>query len=336
MRLGENPSKDKLLAYRPHRLGIALLSYIPSLAGYYTHSLEIMEYQIASLHYSTGMDFDLLVFDNGSCKEARSELQHLHHNGWIDVLISSQFNYGKIGALNWIFGAMPNEFICYSDSDVLFRPGWAENSLQILESFPRVGMVSAQPCLDDVLQGSGKAHLGLEKNLKFQSELKFPDSFIVDEYAAGVNLDIKRSNAIKKNSTHLITCKDNGVRAVVGATHMQFTMPRIVAQEILPLPVKFGLGRAEDRNFDRKVDMAGYLHLSTPVAYVWHMGNIPDKKTMSEVQSMGLLAMLSVPMNKPARTTGWIFRILKRIVRIGIIHGIVFRIYNFLFKIYAE
>jgi len=67
MRLGQNPSKDKLPAYQPARLGIALLSYIPSMAGYFEHSLEIIRYQIASIRHSTGMDFDLLVFDNGSC-----------------------------------------------------------------------------------------------------------------------------------------------------------------------------------------------------------------------------------------------------------------------------
>lgn len=336
MRLGQNPSKDKLPAYQPARLGIALLSYIPAMAGYFEHSLEIVRYQIASIRHSTGMDFDLIVFDNGSCDEAVCELQRLRRDGWIDVLISSGHNMGKIGALNWILGAMPNEFICYTDSDVLFRPGWAENSFRILESFPRAGIVSAQPCFDNVLRGSGKAQLALENDHRFQSESRMLDSFAMDEYAAGVGLDQKRLKAIKNTPSRLITCRENGVRAVVGATHMQFTMPRLVAQEIVPLPVTFGLGRAEDRNFNLKVDAAGFLHLSTPEAYVWHMGNVPDRKTIEEVQTMGLLEMLSVPLQKPVKTGGWALRIIKRVARIGIFRAIVLRLYDFLFKLYAQ
>ena len=335
MRLGQNPSKDKLPAYQPARLGIALLSYIPSMAGYFEHSLEIIRYQIASIRHSTGMDFDLLVFDNGSCDETVSELQRMQRDGWIDMLIASRHNLGKIGALNWILGAMPNAFICYADSDVLFRPGWAENSLQILESFPRVGIVSAQPCFDDILRGSGKAHLALENDPRFQSQSRNLDASILDEYAAGVGLDPERLKIIKDTPSRLITNRENGVSAVVGATHMQFVCPRLVAQEIVPLPVSYGLGRLEDRNFNLKVDAAGYLHLSTLAAYVWHMGNVPDQKTIDEVQTMGLLEMLSAPLQKPLKTGGWAIRVMKRVARFGVFRVMLYRLYNFLFKLYA-
>lgn len=336
MRLGQNPSKDRLPAYQPPRLGIALLTYVPSLGGYFEHSLEILRFQIASIRHSTVMDFDLLVFDNGSCNETLSELQRLYGDGWIDVLIASRHNLGKIGALNWILGAMPNEFICYADSDVLFRPGWAENSLQILKSFPRAGIVSAQPCFDDVLRGSGKAHLALENDTRFQSESYMLKSSVMDEYAAGVGLDSDRLKTIQNKPSRLVTCRENGVRAVIGATHMQFTIPRSVAQKIVPLPVTYGLGRLEDRNLNLKLDAAGYLHLSTLDAYVWHMGNVPDKKTIDEVQTMGLLEMLSAPSPKPLKTGGWALRVTKRIARIGIFRAMINRLYDFLFKLQAQ
>jgi hypothetical protein len=230
---------------------------------------------------------------------------------------------------------MPNAFICYADSDVLFRPGWAENSLQILESFPRVGIVSAQPCFDDILRGSGKAHLALENDPRFQSQSRNLDASILDEYAAGVGLDPERLKIIKDTPSRLITNRENGVSAVVGATHMQFVCPRLVAQEIVPLPVSYGLGRLEDRNFNLKVDAAGYLHLSTLAAYVWHMGNVPDQKTIDEVQTMGLLEMLSAPLQKPLKTGGWAIRVMKRVARFGVFRVMLYRLYNFLFKLYA-
>jgi hypothetical protein len=39
--------------------------------------------------------------------------------------------------MNIIYGALQNELICYTDSDVLFRPGWLEASLSIMDAFPK-------------------------------------------------------------------------------------------------------------------------------------------------------------------------------------------------------
>jgi glycosyltransferase involved in cell wall biosynthesis len=152
MRKGNNPAKLGLPAYQPKRLGLALLSYIPSQSGYFAQSLEVLRYQIASIYHST-KEFDLLVFDNGSSPEVQDELRKLQSEGYIHFLVLSRFNIGKTGALNWILAALPNEFIGFSDGDVLFRPGWFEKSLEILQAFPTAGLVSVQPCLFDVLKG---------------------------------------------------------------------------------------------------------------------------------------------------------------------------------------
>jgi hypothetical protein len=337
MRLGQNPSKDKLPAYQPPRLGIALLAYVPSPAGYFEHVVEILKYQIASLHHATRMDFDLLVFDNGSCGEVRSELQALHADGWIDFLVSSHHNLGKIGAINWILAALPHEWICYADSDVLFRPGWIENSLKILEAFPAAGMISAQPCLDDVLRGSGSAHLGLSGDPRFQIETRLLDRQVIAEYALGVGLSAERTAQLQETHFAVATRLDRGVQAVLGASHMQFLMPREVAHQMVPLPTTYGLGREEDRNLDRKVDQAGYLHLSTPEAYVWHMGNVPDEKTLGEVQSLGLTELLgSPPSKKPPREPSRLLATLRPLARSRLLRGILYRLYNFLFRLYSQ
>ena len=86
MRQGQNPAKMGLAAYQPKRLGMALLSYIPSQTGYFAQSLEVLRYQIASIHHTT-KEFDLLVFDNGSCPEVQEELRRLQSEGLIHFLI---------------------------------------------------------------------------------------------------------------------------------------------------------------------------------------------------------------------------------------------------------
>ena len=39
----------------------------------------------------------------------------------------------------------PGEIIAYADSDVLFSPNWLKRSVEILETYPNVGMVTARP-----------------------------------------------------------------------------------------------------------------------------------------------------------------------------------------------
>jgi hypothetical protein len=337
VRKGQNPAKDKLSAYQPPRLGIALLVYIPSLAGYYRQSLEILGYQIASLHASVQEDFDLLVFDNGSCREAQAELARLHASGWIDYLVASRHNLGKIGALNWILAALPNELICYADSDVLFRSGWLEASLRILEAFPNPGMISAQPCLDDVLRGAGTAQQALEAQAQFRVEAQVLDPGVIEEYALGVGLPQQKVARLKAQPVQVATTLPAGIQAVLGATHMQFIIPRTVARKVIPLPVTYGLGRQEDQFFDLQVDRSGALHLSTLQAYVWHMGNVLDEKTLAEVRSLGLPELFGRPAGRPGHgSRSPARRVLFRLARLPGVRGLISHVYNWLFELYAQ
>ena len=44
-----------------------------------------------------------------------------------------------------ILAGAPGEIVAYADSDVLFSPNWLARSVEILETFPKVGMVTARP-----------------------------------------------------------------------------------------------------------------------------------------------------------------------------------------------
>jgi hypothetical protein len=90
MRTGQNPSKSGIPAYNPKQLGIALLVYIPFMEGYFKHSLEILKFQIASLYQNTEQQFDLLVFDNGSCSEVIAALGDLRDDRYIEWLVLSK------------------------------------------------------------------------------------------------------------------------------------------------------------------------------------------------------------------------------------------------------
>src|SRR5512140_4027251 len=145
MRKGQNPAKFVKDVARPERITVALLNYIPFLSGFYAEALDVLKACLQSIRNNPGLPFDLMVFDNGSCAEARDFLVSEKEAGRIQYLILSEKNVGKGGAWNVILAGAPGEIIAYTDSDVLFSPNWLSRSVEILETFPNVGMVTARP-----------------------------------------------------------------------------------------------------------------------------------------------------------------------------------------------
>ena len=338
MRTGKNPAKNGLPAYTPHRLGVALIVYIPFTQGYFENSLQVFGYQIASLRATTSEPFDLLVFDNGSCREAVARLKELHEKGEIDWLILSAHNMGKAGAWNWIFAAMPNELICYADSDVLFRPGWLQASLQVLQAFPQAGMIGAQPNFYDVMQGKGQAHLALHSNPDYRFGEYWPDQAIVDEYCLGIGANEELAAQFHNNPLPSITHQPSATQAIMGASHMQFIIPRQVARQVVPLPSTRGLLRAETMSLDHKIDQAGYLHLSTPQSLVFHMGNTINDRLLQEVERIMAAPVAHQKTRKPAVARASLAqRWLASLARRPRFQRLLLRAYNLLFRVlYSE
>jgi len=343
MRQGQNPAKMGLKAYQSKRLGVALLSYIPDQGGFFTNSLEILKYQIASLHAATS-DFDLLVFDNGSCPEVREELLRLYTNGLIHFLFLSQFNIGKVGAINWLLSAMPNDWICYSDGDMLFRPGWLENSLAIFNAFPSAGLVFAQPTLFDTLRGTGQAYHQLETDARYRLSKEFIPAESVREYALGFGVKPELEKELMETPVCVVEEKASGVRAVVGGGHNQFLVKREVARRIVPLPTQLALSPVEDSAFNRRVDDLGLLQLSTFEPFTFHVGNRLDDWTLHEINQHGLEDVFISSVDRrdrslPASTSPskqHTLSLLGRISRLTLVDKLLRRIYNLLFEFYAK
>ena len=299
-RIGQNPAKLGMQAYQPKKLGIATITYSPSLEGYFRDSLAIFNLMLESLHKNTSDTFDLLVFDNGSCDEVQDELLRLQHRGAIQWLHLSSGNLGKTGAQNWIFSAMPNEWIGYADSDVLFRKGWLEASRDIIDHFPEAGMVGAQPCYFDVLKGKGKAHQGLKPKADYKIYSYTPDGAITDEYCRGINAAPEQAAKFYAMQLQVLQTRQDDFKAILGASHMQFLIPAKLAKSILPLPYRSGLSQEEDRQLDLRIDQSGKLHLSTMKPFVVHMGNVLD----DWVTDLACEAGISIAIGKPASKTG--------------------------------
>ena len=145
-RIGQNPAKFVKDVAKPARITVAVLNYIPFLSGFYAEMDGVLKACLNSI-YKTQLneDFDILVFDNGSCDEIKQFLLKEQAEGRIQYLYLSEKNLGKGGAWNIIFDGAPGEIIAYTDNDCVFTPDWLEKSIRILETYPNTGMVTARP-----------------------------------------------------------------------------------------------------------------------------------------------------------------------------------------------
>ena len=225
MRKGQNPAKFVNTVAKPAEITVAVLSYIPYLSGFYADALKVLDACLNSIKKETKLEYDLLVFDNGSCDEVQNYLLNEQRSEKIQFLILSDKNLGKGGAWNLIFKAAPGNIIAYADSDVLFHEDWLTKSKEILDLFPNVGMVTSRPFITkkEFITSTVKWAAETEE-VKIESG-KFVPWEIIAEFnlSLGQNIeDIKKDYDL--NDIEKIVYKDK--TAYAGASHWQFLTSR--------------------------------------------------------------------------------------------------------------
>jgi hypothetical protein len=270
MRIGQNPAKSIKQVPQPQAVTVALVSYIPFLDGYYAQSLEVLKTCLGSLWENTTTPYDLLVFDNASCAEVRAYLMEAHSQGRIQYLVLSDKNVGKGGAWNFIFQAAPGETIAYADSDVLFRPGWLERSLEILVAFPQAGMVTARPMRTPEAFYTSTLEWAQEQpgvRVERGNFLPWP-VYLEHVLSLGTSEEQAREWYASRQDVRLTR---DEVSAHVSAAHFQFTAPKSALLRFVPFEMERPMGQV--RSLDEQMNAAGYLRLTTCEPLVKHLGN---------------------------------------------------------------
>lgn len=285
MRAGQNPQKFVKDVAKPQRITVAVLNYIPFLSGFYADMLEVLQTCLGSIWAHSDLPYDLMVFDNGSCEEVKSYLTQQLNAGKIQYLILSEKNLGKGGAWNIVLDGAPGEIIAYTDNDCYFYPGWLSKSVDLLESFPNVGMVTSRPFRTN--EEFSTATIDWAKNapgatfergnfLDWETYSSFTMSLGTDEAATREEYNTRQDLRITWQ----------GKTAHIGASHYQFLAYKKTISQFLPFQMDRPMGQV--RQLDIRMNESGLLRLMTPEPLMQNMSNqvpaeISGKKV--EVQS---------------------------------------------------
>ncbi len=270
MRIGHNPARFVEKVAQPAEITVTVVNCIPFLSGYYEQSLDVLKACINSIHENTPEPHDLMVFDNHSCREVRDYLKEAYEQGIIQYLLLSDKNIGKIGAWNFMFGAAQGKYVVFSDGDIAFRPGWLGASLELFETFPNVGMVTARPYRASQRYSEATFEWAQQQGPGVLEEGMFLDWETVFEHGRSIGVaETKAREDYSKGRDYRLTYQ--GKTAYIGASHFQFMAPRDLLRKVIPLPSEQPM-RGE-RALDIAVNRMGCLRLTTEKPLVLHMGN---------------------------------------------------------------
>jgi len=321
-RVGMNPARKGVTSYQPQEVTVAMLTYIPSLEGYFRHRLEVLKLSIVSLFSNTKIPFDFLVLDNGSCLEVVNYLRELNKIGKIDYLLLSSRNIGVEGGVRILSKAAMGNVFAFSNDDVFFYPNWLEKHMQILRTYPNVGMVSGSP----VGLSSERADQSMREFIKKDipdldvSKKDRVESWEID-WAKSTGRDVREHLKVVEDMPHIVL-NYHGVKAISSATHFQFVSPVEIIPRAFPSLWCHNLmdGMVQ---MDIEVDAMGLLRLSTPDRVTRHIGNVVDSGLKQEAERLGL--DLDAPSERTSKKH-WLLRIpgAGRVLR---------ALYDWLFKV---
>ncbi len=281
MRVGTNPAKAQtdLEGYGLHRVIVPV--YIPRLDGYFQHAIEVLRLCLESLRVTASKKAAVTIVSNDCVPEAIEEIKR--HRDWVDQLLLNRHNRGKIDAVVSVARGSFEPLITITDCDVLFRDGWIEAVEEVFQNFPECGYVCPFPSPAGAWHHTSATLIGALARAELKYE-KLVDDLDLDRFARSIG----RPDLFKPEhrDAQLIVRRNGGV-ACVGAGHFTCAIRRETLAGMPQSPsLKAIEGASELLWLDLPPDQLGFWRLSTPRAWVNHMGNIPEEWMREELAAL--------------------------------------------------
>ena len=280
-RIGRHPLKEKSIKEKvliPEKITITTIVYIPTQSGYWENSYTNLKLFFHSLVRHTPMKYDLMVFDNGSCKKIIEYLNDLKLNGIIDFLILSKVNHRKLGALDYLLHFARGDYIAYADSDVYFLPNWIENTMRLFEAFPKAGKITSLPLAGgDTTSISKKTYNEViyNKNISVKTGKIIPDHYL-RSHCLSLGKTEREFMEINPDRVDTKITSKNNVSAYISAADFQFILKRECLKDVLPLTVydeKDYYDPIYSPILEKRLYKSGWWQLSTCDYNIHHLGN---------------------------------------------------------------
>jgi hypothetical protein len=266
-----------ILARVPQTADIALPMISVIICSY--NGASTVESCLRSMQRLQYPNYEVIFVDDGSADRTPEILQQFKDCRWLRVI--TQKNMGLSYARNVGMNAAKGEIIAYTDSDVLFAPGWLSRSVQVLETYPNVGMVTSRPFRTQENLSSATiewAQRTPETDYQVGQFLSWEDfsSFVMslgtseeqtrEWYASGGDMRVNY----------------RGVPAQIGASHWQFLAYKTVLQTMLPFDMSRPMGQV--RMLDQRINEMGMLRLMTAEPLAQNMSNQAPERAKARAQ----------------------------------------------------
>jgi glycosyltransferase involved in cell wall biosynthesis len=306
-RIGMNPNRGLKIEQSPARITLAALTYLPDAIGYFERRFDVTRLCLESLIVNTPQQNDLLVFDNGSCPQMISYLRELYDGGKIQYLILSKRNVGKLAALQVIFNTAPGEIIAYTDDDIFFLPGWLDTHLQILENYPKVGLVTGFYIRSHMRYGTKSIErFAKREDVQVERGNLVPVE-VEHHYAENMGRTWEQYQA-EVQGLQDVRFSYKFLQALASAGHHQFVTHRQTMLEALPHEWD-GMLMGKMVELESRIDELGYLRLSTNEPVTRLLGNVVDEKILREARSFWILTDAYMPYLVQHKPNGFFIRL---------------------------
>ncbi|WP_347175245.1 hypothetical protein [Polaribacter uvawellassae] len=275
MRIGTNPEKDKKIKinYKQHRVIIPV--YIPdSNEKYFKNLFDVFKVSINSLIKTTNSKQTNITIINNNCnKDVTTYIDNLLEEKKIDKHLKMASNYGKLYTILSEAKASYEELITIADADVYYFNNWFKESVDIFNTFAKVGLVAPLPMPELAYYSNNSLFTKELFNIK-KSKIVSDIDFKLFKKSLGFK-EVDIDSIVFKDQLFL---KKNDVVAVVGGGHFVATYRKTVLDNLEnKKPIYVFKNRDEKDFLDEPIDKLGYYRVSTVKTFAYHLGNsIPD------------------------------------------------------------